>query len=90
MCLFCYSRVTAEEPGVIFAQKSLDDAEIPIQLLKSTTRHPPAELPSPQIPPGLDAQRQWYLYEKIREFCSEATKNTTCPLPTVPKPTDAN
>ncbi len=30
------------------------------------------------------AQRQWYLYDKIREFCPVADRDVTCPLPSVP------
>ena len=38
-------------------------------------------------PKGLDAQRQWYLYEQIRPFChSNLAKDITCPKPTVSKP----
>ena len=44
-------------------------------------------MPEVILPPGLDAQRQWYLYEQIRPFCNnELAANMTCPLPSVPKP----
>ena len=36
--------------------------------------------------PGLSAQRQWYLFQSIRDFCTKDTKNTMCPKPTVPEP----
>ena len=37
--------------------------------------------------PGLDAQRQWYLYEQIHPFRNnELAASMTCPLPSVPKP----
>ena len=36
--------------------------------------------------PGLSAQRQWYLSKSIRDFCTEDTKDTMCPKPTVPEP----
>ena len=37
---------------------------------------------------GLDLERQWYLYEKIRPFCScTLAGDITCPRPTEPKPT---
>ena len=46
----------------------------------------PKELP-PIVPPkGLTAERQWYLYGSIRPFCPDGDKDTTCPLPDVPKP----
>ena len=33
--------------------------------------------------------RQWYLYNKIHEFCCEESKVTTCPRPSVPELTAA-
>ena len=37
---------------------------------------------------GLDLERQWYLYEKIRPFCScTLAGDITCPKPSEPKPT---
>jgi hypothetical protein len=38
---------------------------------------------------GLSAERQWYLYDKIREFCPQADRDVTCPLPSVPNPSRA-
>ncbi|MCG8625900.1 MAG: hypothetical protein MJE68_28370, partial [Proteobacteria bacterium] len=36
----------------------------------------------PVIPPsGLSLERQQYLFEKIREFCREGTKDLVCPNP---------
>ena len=42
------------------------------------------DLPPLVAPQGLSAERQWYLYDKIRQFCPESCENTTCPLPVVP------
>ena len=42
----------------------------------------------PQLTPiiGLDIQRQWYLYENIRQHCkSTLAADITCPKPTQPK-----
>ena len=37
--------------------------------------------------PGLDIQRQWYLYENIRQhFKSTLAAEKTCPKPKLPKP----
>lgn len=47
-------------------------------------------LPEAQAPKGLDAKRQWYLYEQIRPFCPTILQaDLTCPRPEpeVPKPT---
>jgi hypothetical protein len=65
-----------------------DTAEVEIDLMKSTSRlsPDPKELPSIVSPKGLSAERQWYLYDSIRPFCPNDDKDTTCPLPDVPKP----
>jgi len=34
----------------------------------------------------LDAKRQWYLHDEIREFCDARFMDEVCPLPAVPKP----
>ena len=45
------------------------------------------EFPAQLHPKGLDLERQWYLYEKIRPFCScTLAADITCPKPTQPKP----
>ena len=46
--------------------------------------------PNKIIPTGLDAKRQWYLYDEIRPFCStNLAKDSTCPKPLVPRPETA-
>ena len=47
------------------------------------------ELPPPLISPGLSLQRQRYLFENIRDYCSETTKEQMCPMPTAPKPSQS-
>ena len=37
-------------------------------------------------PQVMSAERQWYLYDKIRPYCSDKAKDLTCPLPSVPRP----
>ena len=32
--------------------------------------------------PGLDLARQWYLFNKIKQYVDEADKDTLCPKPT--------
>ena len=40
---------------------------------------------------GLSRDRQWYLYEHIREFCTtEEAADSTCPKPSLPKSTQQN
>ena len=43
--------------------------------------------PPPQVQsPGLSAYRQWYLFNSIRDFCTDDTKDIMCPKPTEPQP----
>jgi len=39
--------------------------------------------------PGLSLQRQWYLFESIRDFCPPYCQDILCPKPSTPKPTAA-
>ena len=77
-------RFTATHPGTVFVKTSSDDCERQIQLLKDLTWKPTAdELPGVVVPNGLSLERQWYLFDKIREFCSDETKDLVCPKPAV-------
>ena len=50
--------------------------------IKDNNWKPQADQLPPVIPPsGLSLQRHWYLYKKIREFCPDHLKDTTCPQP---------
>ena len=73
---------SATHPGCVFVKTSSDDVERCIQLLKDPAWRPTASnLPPVIIPQGLSLERQWYLYDKIREFCSDETKDLVCPKP---------
>ena len=79
-------RFVASEPGVVYARKHSDTPEVKVNLLRGPWSPDPNEYPTQTIPKGLSAERQWYLFEKIREFCPEDDMNVTCPKPTVPRP----
>ncbi|XP_033629960.1 uncharacterized protein LOC117292140 isoform X2 [Asterias rubens] len=83
---FQHFRFSCEEPGVVYASKRQSDEEKKFNLLRSPNTLPPVELPEELTPPGLDAERQWYLFDEVREFCSEKGADITCPRPTVPNP----
>ena len=45
-------------------------------------------MPETKEAKGLDAKRQWYLYDQIRPFCASTLQaDFTCPKPTIPRPT---
>lgn len=68
--------------------KLFSDSEESIQeLMKIPGTVPtPGDLPEVIVPAGLDAKRQWYLYDEIRDFVKEECKELVCPHPAVPKP----
>ena len=80
-------RFVSSEPGVMYVRKHSNTTEEKVILLKASWSPPPTELPDRVFPRGLSAERQWYLYEKIRQYCPDEDKDVTCPRPTVPKPT---
>ena len=81
-------RFDSSNPGV---KEHVDTPELEIELMKAT----PCWSPDPQVlpsiisPKGLPAEIQWYLHDYIRPFCPDGDKDTTCPLPDVPKPGSA-
>ena len=79
-------RMSSSQPGFIFIKEHSDTAEVKFSMLKEPWSPDKDDLPEVIPPRGLSAERQWYLYEQIRPFCPDEDKDTTCPMPTVPKP----
>ena len=79
-------RLSSSSPGTIFVKERSDSVEVEVDLLKDPWNPDVDELP-PVVPPrGLNADRQWYLYEQIRPFCPLEDQDSVCLLPSVPKP----
>lgn len=77
-------RLSSASPGTIFVKERSDSVEVEVDLLKDPWNPDVDELP-PVVPPrGLNADRQWYLYEQIRPFCPLEDQDSVCPLPSVP------
>ena len=79
-------RMSSSQPGVVFIKEHSDTTEVKVNMLKQPWSPEKDNLPDVIPPRGLSAERQWYLYEQIRPFCPDHDKDTTCPLPSVPKP----
>lgn len=78
--------VSSTEPGVVFCKEHVDSPPQRFDLQKKGKVLDISVKPTLLVVPGLDANRQWYLYEQIREFCSsDSGKAVTCPLPQIPK-----
>ncbi len=72
-------------PGVVTLKEFSDSKSSTYRILTDDSWSPTADKLPPVIPPsGLSAQRQWYLYKEIREFCRAGTKDLVCPLPATP------
>ena len=70
--------------GHLITQVTCSDLPTAVSFLKATNVSLPSTMP-PMVPPkGLTAESQWYLFEKIREFCPDNNKDKICPLPEVP------
>ena len=84
-------RCVSSESGVVYVKEHADTAERKLTLSKSaTTWSPDPHTLPPIVPPkGLSAERQWYLFDTIREFCPDSDKDLTCPLPAVVRPTSS-
>jgi hypothetical protein len=73
-------KISADNPGVV---------ELKVYVDSSTTKQTialaecPKTLPAVIEPKGMDAQRKRYLFQHIREFCREETKDIVCPDPGV-------
>ena len=76
----------ASNSMVVFVREYSTESEVSINILKSPPAFDKTLLPSEVVPKGLDLDRQWYLYEKIRVLChSNLSRDITCPEPSQAK-----
>lgn len=77
-------RVDKSTPGVVMMKEFVNTEETKYTITKGEeTVVNIDDLPSPITPAGMSAERQLYLYEKIRRYCaSEEDAILTCPFPT--------
>ena len=77
-------RFDSAQPGKVFVRETLVPPETTFDMARTDSTVPtiaPAAVPAP----GMSAQRQWYLYDSIRQFVSDEQKDVLCPLPSVPR-----
>ena len=81
----CY--IDSKHPGVVKCKESVSYEQFNFNFLKFKTRLPqPHTLPNVSIIKDFDPERQWYLYDHIRQRCySKKTKELTCLKTTVQK-----
>ncbi len=76
---FHHFRFSRAEPGVVFAKLHSESEEQRFELAKKSIvfRGLPPVIPSP----GLDRNRQQYLFNIIKDYCKERVKDLVCPEP---------
>ena len=79
---------SSAQKGSVFVRETSDGPEVEYKLLKNEWSPTATDLPE-RITPGLSANSQWYLFNKIREFCPEEAQDVTRPKPGVPEPSAA-
>ena len=75
--------------GIVYLKEFSDSIEKPFDIRKPDLNDDDllSVMPQQTSIRGLDLQRQWYLYENIRQHChSNLAADITCPKPTLPKP----
>ena len=78
--------ITTHQPGLVHLKLSAESETTSFCILKDNWSPQPDVLPPVIPPPELSKERQWHLFDSIRQFCTESTQDITCPLPTVPRP----
>ncbi|MCG8625782.1 MAG: hypothetical protein MJE68_27755, partial [Proteobacteria bacterium] len=83
---FHHLRFSSSHNSSVFVREKSDSPEVEMKLLKDDWTPPATDLPERVAPTGLSLARQWYLFNKIREFCPKDCKDVTCPKPGEPEP----
>lgn len=77
-------RFDATTPGIVFSKEYEHTAEVQYKLtLDNSANLALNQLPGTITPSGMSPERQRYLFEKIRPFCSAEGADITCPRPII-------
>ena len=74
-----YFRMDKDHRGVVFMKTHADAVETFMNIVKHESENFAVEI----LQPGLEPQRQWYLYEEVAPYCKNSV---SCPKPSVQKP----
>ena len=72
-------RFDSTAPSIAFVKVHSKAPETAVNISKSNEFS--SLMPQIIVPPGMSRERQVYLYEKIRPYCSSDTMDLTCPKP---------
>jgi hypothetical protein len=80
--------MSASKPGIVTVKEYCSSEEKSVDIMKRNHQHMNNTTMPPLITPtGLDAARQWYLYQEIRPYCKDTSDTLqSCPKPMCPKP----
>lgn len=83
--------IDAGKPGVVTVKRCINSEAETFELLKKTANcsalADPSNLPKELTSSGLSSERQWYLYDSIRQHIPDpADKDETAPFPSFPRP----
>ena len=83
--------MNSDNPGVVIAKQYVDSKAESFDLLKTNKSRSglrsKSNAPLELKPEGLSSEREWYLYNHIREHIPDLVdKNLTAPLATVKRP----
>ena len=81
--LFHHFKLSSKYPqGEVYCYTHLNDPDpVKFKLLKKDVENVSLKLPPIVQPDGLSEERIRYLYNDIREFCSDENKDVTAPAP---------
>ena len=68
-------RFDSSDPGVVTVKLHSDSVEEMFYLLKQPWIPDLSELPNIVSPKSLSTERRWYLFDQIRQFCSDNAKD---------------
>ena len=74
---FHHLRFSSSNREHVFAQLKSDAPEVDFDLLKNEWTPTATDLPERLTSSGLSPTHQWYLIQKIREFCQEESRDVT-------------
>ena len=78
--------VSCEAPGIVSLKLAANSGEEQLQVLWNGWASSWDDLPAVIPPPDLTRERQWYLHDHIRDYCTESTRDVVCPRPASSRP----
>jgi len=79
--------ISSEALGKLNIQTRIEGEKVEVSILKKTKPFCSTDFPNILLPKELSAERQWYLYEQIREHVSDPNKKDGyCSKPVISKP----